>query len=77
MHNLIARLSNLMFALAGAALTAKYLVSGETELVVDLADAGLTPAEVADSRIGLAESNSEVSALNPYTVTVARGEFRL
>jgi N utilization substance protein B len=34
---------------------------------------GLTPEAVADSRNTFAESDSEVSALNPYTVTVARG----
>ncbi|WP_229479679.1 transcription antitermination factor NusB [Mycolicibacterium mageritense] len=34
---------------------------------------GLTAAAVADSRIALAEDDPEVSGLNPYTVTVARG----
>jgi transcription antitermination protein NusB len=34
---------------------------------------GLTPAEVADARNALAHAKPEVSALNPYTVTVARG----
>ena len=34
---------------------------------------GLTAEAVADSRIALAEDDPEVSALNPYTVTVARG----
>ena len=34
---------------------------------------GLTPAEVAVSRGLLAEGDSEVSPLNAYTVTVARG----
>ncbi|RAV15687.1 transcription antitermination factor NusB [Mycolicibacterium sp. GF69] len=34
---------------------------------------GLTPAEVAEARNALAENESEVSPLNPYTVTVARG----
>ncbi|ORA34996.1 transcription antitermination factor NusB [Mycobacterium aquaticum] len=34
---------------------------------------GLTPEAVADGRIALAEDDPEVSALNPYTVTVARG----
>ena len=43
------------------------------DLLFEAEARGLTPAEVADSRIGLAESNSDVSALNPYTVTVARG----
>lgn len=34
---------------------------------------GLTPAEIADARTALAEKDPDVSALNPYTVTVARG----
>ncbi|MUL84424.1 MULTISPECIES: transcription antitermination factor NusB [unclassified Mycolicibacterium] len=34
---------------------------------------GLTPEAVADGRIALAEGDPEVSALNPYTVSVARG----
>ena len=34
---------------------------------------GLTPEAVADGRIALAEDDPEVAALNPYTVTVARG----
>jgi N utilization substance protein B len=34
---------------------------------------GLTPAEVADARNALAEQQDDVSALNPYTVTVAQG----
>jgi transcription antitermination protein NusB len=34
---------------------------------------GLTAAEVADARNALAEKKSDVSPLNPYTVTVARG----
>ncbi len=34
---------------------------------------GLTPAEVADARNALAEQQADVSALNPYTMTVARG----
>lgn len=34
---------------------------------------GLTPEAVADGRIALAEDDPEISALNPYTVTVARG----
>jgi transcription antitermination protein NusB len=34
---------------------------------------GLTAAEVADARNALAEKQSDVSSLNPYTVTVARG----
>jgi len=34
---------------------------------------GLTPAEIADGRTELARKDPDVSALNPYTVTVARG----
>jgi N utilization substance protein B len=34
---------------------------------------GLTPAEVADARAGLADSQQDVSPLNPYTITVAHG----
>ncbi|TPG31464.1 transcription antitermination factor NusB [Mycolicibacterium hodleri] len=34
---------------------------------------GLTPSEIAEGRGLLSEGDSEVSALNPYTVTVARG----
>ena len=44
------------------------------DLLFEAEARGLTPAEVADSRIALAETNADdVSALNPYTVTVARG----
>jgi transcription antitermination protein NusB len=44
------------------------------DLLFEAEARGLTPAEVADSRIGLAETNAaDVSVLNPYTVTVARG----
>jgi N utilization substance protein B len=43
------------------------------DLLFEAEARGLTPAEVADARITLAEANSDVSALNPYTVTVARG----
>ncbi|HEY6965164.1 MAG TPA: leucyl aminopeptidase [Erythrobacter sp.] len=38
---------------AGAAITAKYLVSGETALVLDLADAGLSPDDAAAVLLGL------------------------
>jgi leucyl aminopeptidase len=38
---------------AGAALTAKYLVSGETAMVLDLADAGLSADEAAALLLGL------------------------
>jgi N utilization substance protein B len=34
---------------------------------------GITPAEAAASREALAQAQSDVSALNPYTVTVAQG----
>ncbi|MDG5484717.1 transcription antitermination factor NusB [Mycolicibacterium gadium] len=34
---------------------------------------GITPAEVAESRSALSQTQSDVSPLNPYTVTVARG----
>ncbi|WP_328355346.1 transcription antitermination factor NusB [Mycobacterium sp. NBC_00419] len=44
------------------------------DLLFEAEARGLTATEVADSRIALAESNTEdVSVLNPYTVTVARG----
>ncbi|WP_319454052.1 MULTISPECIES: transcription antitermination factor NusB [unclassified Mycobacterium] len=43
------------------------------DLLFEAEARGLTPAEVADSRNTLAEADSEVFALNPYTVTVARG----
>jgi N utilization substance protein B len=43
------------------------------DLLFEAEARGLTPAEVADARIALAEANPDVSALNPYTVTVARG----
>lgn len=43
------------------------------DLLFEAEARGLTSAEVADARIALAETNAEVSALNPYTVTVARG----
>ncbi len=43
------------------------------DLLFEAEARGLTPAEVADGRTALSESNLDVSALNPYTVTVARG----
>ena len=43
------------------------------DLLFEAEARGLTPAEVADARTALAEANPDVSALNPYTVTVARG----
>ena len=43
------------------------------DLLFEAEARGITPAEAAQSREGLAQSQSDVSALNPYTVTVARG----
>lgn len=43
------------------------------DLLFEAEARGLSPAEVAESRMALAEGNSGVSPLNPYTVTVARG----
>jgi N utilization substance protein B len=43
------------------------------DLLFEAEARGLTPAEVAESRNALAEKESDVSTLNPYTVTVARG----
>lgn len=43
------------------------------DLLFEAEARGLSPAEVADKRISLAEADSEVSPLNPYTVAVARG----
>ena len=43
------------------------------DLLFEAEARGLTTAEVADTRIALAEANTDVSVLNPYTVTVARG----
>lgn len=43
------------------------------DLLFEAEARGLSPAEVADGRTALAQSDQEVSALNPYTVTVARG----
>ncbi len=43
------------------------------DLLFEAEARGLTPAEVADARNALAESKRDVSPLNPYTVTVARG----
>lgn len=44
------------------------------DLLFEAEARGITPAEVAESRNALALSQSdEVSPLNPYTVTVARG----
>jgi N utilization substance protein B len=43
------------------------------DLLFEAEARGLTPAEVAAARMELSEANPDVSALNPYTVTVARG----
>ena len=43
------------------------------EVLFEAEARGLTPAEIADSRTTLAESDAETSGLNPYTVTVAHG----
>src|SRR5512139_1327313 len=43
------------------------------DLLFEAEARGLTPAEVADARNALAQQQADVSALNPYTVTVARG----
>ncbi|MGV0786226.1 transcription antitermination factor NusB [Mycolicibacterium sp. XJ2] len=43
------------------------------DLLFEAEARGLTSAEVADARNALAENQSDVSPLNPYTVTVAHG----
>ena len=43
------------------------------DLLFEAEARGLTPAEIVDGRATLAEGDAEVSLLNPYTVTVARG----
>src|ERR1700712_436727 len=43
------------------------------DLLFEAEARGLTAAEIADGRNTLAEGDDEVSTLNPYTVTVARG----
>ena len=43
------------------------------DLLFEAEARGITPAEVADARNALVEKQSDVSPLNPYTVTVARG----
>ena len=43
------------------------------DLLFEAEARGLTPAEVAQLRNDLADKQSDVSPLNPYTVTVARG----
>jgi transcription antitermination protein NusB len=43
------------------------------DLLFEAEARGLTAAEVAESRNALADSQADVSPLNPYTVAVARG----
>lgn len=43
------------------------------DLLFEAEARGISAAEVADGRAALAESNADVSALNAYTATVARG----
>ncbi len=43
------------------------------DLLFEAEARGLSPAEVAAARSALAESDRDVSGLNPYTVAVARG----
>ena len=43
------------------------------DLLFEAEARGITPAEVAESRSTLSQTQSDVSPLNPYTVTVARG----
>ena len=43
------------------------------DLLFEAEARGLTPAEIADGRATLAESDSEVTSLNQYSVTVAHG----
>jgi N utilization substance protein B len=43
------------------------------DLLFEAEARGITPAEAATSREALAQKQSDVSALNPYTVTVAQG----
>jgi N utilization substance protein B len=43
------------------------------DLLFEAEARGITPAEVADSRSLLAESDTDVTPLNLYTATVARG----
>lgn len=43
------------------------------DLLFEAEARGLTPAEVADSRTALADGETGVSELNPYTVSVVKG----
>jgi len=43
------------------------------DLLFEAEARGISPVEVVDVRTALAETNPDVAALHPYTVTVARG----
>jgi transcription antitermination protein NusB len=43
------------------------------DLLFEAEARGITPAEAAETRETLAQTQSDVSALNPYTITVAQG----
>ncbi len=43
------------------------------DLLFEAEARGLSPAQVAEGRLALAEADQEMATLNPYTVTVARG----
>lgn len=43
------------------------------DLLFEAEARGITPAEAAEARMALAQTNPDVSPLNPYTVTVVRG----
>ncbi len=43
------------------------------DLLFEAEARGLTPADVADGRVALGDTNPDVAPLNPYTRTVARG----
>lgn len=43
------------------------------DLLFEAEARGITPAEAAETREALAQNQSDVSGLNPYTVTVAKG----
>ena len=43
------------------------------DLLFEAEARGMTPAEIADTRTALAESQPDIEPLNPYTASVARG----
>jgi transcription antitermination protein NusB len=43
------------------------------DLLFEAEARGMTPAEIAETRTELAQSQPDIEPLNPYTVTVARG----